>query len=143
MSLTRNALKHKKVRSVACGPAGAGRLEGLQVEQDANCDRGGCREWSAHSAPRFQCTSTCRALPPRRSRPRGNRNNLDIDHVEDCWCRPLRLSSRVQGSGRTTRRLCGRLGERRSSALVIRQRRLRRQFPPGQSAGLRAMASWN
>jgi len=39
MPLTRNALKHKKVRSVACGPAGAGWLEGLLVEQDANCDR--------------------------------------------------------------------------------------------------------
>jgi hypothetical protein len=96
MSLTRNALKHKKVRSVACGPAGAGRLEGLQVEQDANCDRGGCREWSAHSAPRFQLTiPSCRAFPSRRSRtcPRGNRNNLDIDHVEGLVPSPSTLKS--------------------------------------------------
>ena len=40
MPLTRNALKHKKVRSVAGGSGpGAGRLEELQVQHDANCDR--------------------------------------------------------------------------------------------------------
>ena len=40
MPLTRNALTHKKVRSVAGGSGpGAGRLEGLQLEHDANCDR--------------------------------------------------------------------------------------------------------
>ena len=40
MPLTRSALKHKKVRSVTGGSGpGAGRLEGLQVEHDANCDQ--------------------------------------------------------------------------------------------------------
>ena len=58
MPLTRNALKHKKVRSVACGPAGAGWLEGLLVEQDANCDRlVAAGNGFSPSAPRFQCTS--------------------------------------------------------------------------------------
>ena len=142
MPLTRNTLKHKKVRSVACGPAGAGWLEGLLVEQDANCDRLVAAGNGKH-VQRLASSALPRALPPRRSRLLPSWHNHDIDHVEDCWCRPLELASCVQGSGRTTRRLRSRLGERRSRALMIRQRRLRRQLSPGQSAGLLAMPSWN